>query len=130
MFLKLLSRNEKENFLELAHYIAESDDYYAETEKRWIEKIKRNLGMTDYEPTGKPFDQIMDELKDSSVISKASILLDILALTMADHSYRTTERNIIKKIRNRWDISDEQYRSIIFWMENKDQMLKAEGLEE
>ncbi len=130
MFLNLLSRDEKENFLELAHYVAESDDYYADTEKKWIDKIQRNIGMTDYEPVGKPFDDIMEDLKSASVISKASILLDILNLTMADHSYRTTERNIIKKIRQRWDIPDDQYKSIIFWMENKDQLLKAEGIEE
>lgn len=126
MFLSFLNQNERENFLELANFVAKSDDQYAESEKRWIKNFRNEMNLNDYQLQEKAFDEIMLEFDASSFVSKTSILLDIINLALADYNYEKEEQKIILNIRKRWNITDEQFHSIVFWLKDKAYILKAE----
>ena len=126
MFLSFLNQNERENFLELANFVAKSDDQYAESEKRWIKNFRNEMNLNDYQLQEKSFDEIMLEFDASSFVSKTSILLDIINLALADYNYEKEEQKIILNIRKRWNITDEQFHSIVFWLKDKAYILKAE----
>lgn len=110
--------------IELAHYIAQTDNDFADSEKQWIEKIAGEIGMKDFQPQGKAFNDIMGELQFSSVISKAAILLNMLNLVMIDYDYKLPEQKVIADIRKQWNITDEQFESISFWLRDKGYILK------
>jgi len=126
MFLSFLNQKERENYLELANYVAKSDSNVDDSEVNWIEKVKKEIDLENYEIQEKPFDDIMNELDSASFISKTSILLDIMNLVMADFDYKHEEQKVIKKIREKWNIDDEQYNSILFWLKDKAYILKVE----
>jgi uncharacterized tellurite resistance protein B-like protein len=129
MYEYLLSRQEKENLLELALLVAEADTKPKKVEKDIIKTYQKKLDLDDYKIVGKSFSQIVDELEKSSFISKTSILFEILRIVIADNEYHPKERDIVSRLRERWEISDEQFTDICFWLKKKDLILDKENEE-
>jgi len=119
MFLGVLNQKEKENFLELAFHIAHCDSDFSSYEKIWISRLRRELYLENYEIQSKSLDEILEELSASSFIIKTSILLEILELMLTDKTYHVKEKEAVKKLCESWDISDEQFENIIFWLKDK-----------
>ena len=119
MFLELLNRKEKENFLELAYYVAQCDSNFVQEEQDWIRVYREEMKLNDYKLKGKNLDEVIDELNGSSFLSKTSIFLEILDLILADLDYNGDEQRVVAKIREKWNINDEQFDSIVFWLKDK-----------
>ena len=124
MFFSFLTEQEKENLIELAYIVAHSDNNLAEQEIAIIENLKKEANLNVYELQFKSFDKILEELDTCSIVSKASILLELLNIVVADADYNINEQKMIEKIREKWAISDEQFESIVFWLKDKGMILK------
>ncbi len=127
MFFDFLSPQEREYFLELAYLVANCDKNFHAEEKRLIEFYKNETKLNDYEIKGIPLDDLLEKLSDLSFISKTSILLEILALVLADLQYDGEEQKIVHRIRDKWGISDSQFKDIIHWLKNRNIILKSEN---
>lgn len=128
MFFDFLSPEEREYFLELAYIVANCDKNFHAEERRLIEFYKRETKLTDYEIKGIPLEELLDKLNDISFISKTSILLEVMSLVLADLQYDGEEQKIVRIIRDRWDISDSQFKDIIHWLKNRNIILKSENI--
>ncbi len=128
MFLDFLTVKERENFLELTYLVANCDKNFHSEEKKLIEFYKKESSMPDYTISNRKLDDILDDLNDSSFVSKTSILLEILSLVLADLEYDGEEQKIIKRIREKWQISDNQFIEITHWLKDRNIILKAENL--
>lgn len=128
MFLSLLSQNEKENFMELAFYVAHCDKNFHKEEKKLLNLYRAEMNLFDYEIQNKTLDAIIEDFEDSTFISKTSMLLEIVALTLADLEYDGEEQKILKNLREKWNINDNQFVEIVSWLKDKDVILKTEGL--
>lgn len=128
MFFDFLSPQEREYFLELAYLVANCDKNFHAEEKRLIEFYKKETKLDYYEIKGIPLDELLDKLNDVSFISKTSILLEIMSLVLADLQYDGEEEKIVTRIREKWDITDSQFKDIIHWLKNRNIILKSEHL--
>jgi hypothetical protein len=128
MFFDFLSTEEREYFMELAYIVANCDKNFHAEEKRLIEFYKRETKLENYQIKGIPLDKILGELNTVSFISKTSILLEIMALVLADLEYDGEEQKIVKQIRDAWGISDSQFKDIIHWLKNRNIILKSDNL--
>jgi uncharacterized tellurite resistance protein B-like protein len=126
--LSLLSPEEKEDFLELALFVAQSDESLKPEEQHMIRDFREKLDLKDYKIANKSFEQILSSLEESSFVSKTSMLLELLSVCISDDKYSRAEQEIIDKLRRRWGVTDEQFVSIVHWLKDKHRILKAEGL--
>ena len=125
MFLGILNQKEKENFLELAYNIAQCDSDFSIREKNWISRCCKEMNLENYEIQNKNIDLIIEELSGSSFISKTSILLEILELMLSDSTYHKSEKDVIGKLCKNWEISDEQFQNIVFWLKDKNMIFNS-----
>ncbi|MFH1051093.1 MAG: hypothetical protein V1779_09240 [bacterium] len=125
MFLGVLNQKEKENFIELAYYIARCDSDFSSFEKNWISRCSNEMNLENYEVQNKSLDSIIEEFSDSSFVSKTSILLEILELMLADTTYHIKEKEVVKKLCESWNITDEQFENIIFWLKDKNNIVNS-----
>lgn len=128
MFFDFLSTAEREYFMELAYLVANCDKNFHAEERRLIEFYKRETKLEDYQIKEIPLEKLLAELNNISFISKTSILLEIMALVLADLEYDGAEQKIVKQIRDAWGISDSQFKDIIHWLKNRNIILKSENL--
>lgn len=127
--LNFLNEEEKKNFLELAYNVATCDNDYDPHEKHWIDDYRSKLDLTDYEIQEKPLDEILDSFDDKSFIAKTSILLEIMSLALANYNYDGSQQKILQKLRDKWDVDDEQFKEIAYWLKDKELILKKENLD-
>jgi hypothetical protein len=127
--LSLLSPEEKEDFLELAMYIAKCDANLKPEERDMMKYFRKELDLEDYKISNKSLEQILDSLDTSSFVSKTSMLLELLSVTLSDDKYSHAEQEIIDMLRRRWGVNDKQFVGIVNWLKDKNKILKAEGLE-
>jgi hypothetical protein len=125
MYEYVLSQLEKENLLELAMHVAKVNREPIKQEVEIIKTYKEKLGLEDYNIGGKGFSQIMDELEPSSFVSKTSILLEILRIVLADKTYHPEEKDIVSRLKKRWNISEEQFNDICIWLKNNEVILDS-----
>lgn len=100
MYLGLLSKNEKELFLGLAHYVSISDDIIGAEEKEMLKAycIEMNLPL-DYEKPSKPINRIIEEISSvCSDKSKKIIVFELIGLAYSDKNYDETEKQLIINI--------------------------------
>jgi len=118
MFLKLLNKEEQENFLELAYLIAQSGFDFEEPEEELLREFRYEmyLGENEYKIKGKKFEDIINVFEKSSSMLKISIFIELLALVLCDEEYDKKEQELIAKIKERFGITDEKYREILDWV--------------
>ncbi|ROL61574.1 hypothetical protein D9V86_05080 [Bacteroidetes/Chlorobi group bacterium ChocPot_Mid] len=125
MFLSVLNQKEKENFIELAHYISACDADFSSIEKNWINRCSKEMNIENYKVQNKNLDEILKEFSSSSFVSKTSILLEILELMLSDTTYHIKEKEVVKRLCEDWKITDEQFENIIFWLKDKNHILNT-----
>ena len=126
MFLEFLNRHEKENFLDLAYYVAHCDSDFASAEKKWIRTYRNEMNLNNHEVKNRDLDTIIEDFSDSSFLSKTSILLEIMDLILSDYNYDGNEQKVVQKLRESWKINNEQFESIVFWLKDKHLIFQKE----
>ena len=105
MFLNRLKKKEKVAFLELAHYIARSDNDFSEDQKIIIEKYCMEMQIDDIKYNEDKFDIYKTLSKIKSESSKKVILLELMALIYSDNFLHEEERIVLEKILEEFDLS-------------------------
>ncbi len=113
MFLRELSKKEKEAFISLSVYVSKSNGFFAEEEKKKMEEYCREMEIPLFEMDNViSLEEIVDVFKNSNLHIKKVVLLESLGLVYADGLYDEKEKNFIKeyaeKIGLTYDIVEEQ----------------------
>lgn len=98
MFLNRLIDEEKLAFLELAHYIARSDNTFSLTEKDIINNYCIEMQIENIDFDEKSFDIYNTLGKVTNKKSQKIVLLEILALIYSDNFLHEEERKVLEKI--------------------------------
>lgn len=106
MFLGTIKESYRESVLDLALYIAESDNDFSESEKSVIDAYRQEMGLS-YQPQKKELKAILDSLSPADSNDKRKILFEIAALVIADGSYSDEEEKLVKEISAAFNISDD-----------------------
>jgi uncharacterized tellurite resistance protein B-like protein len=105
MFLNKLQTKEKEAFLELANYVANSDNELSKEEEKIIEKYSIEMQIEPVKFDKDSFDIYTTLSKFQSDRSKKIVLLEILALIYADDFIHEEERIVLEKMMQEFDIN-------------------------
>lgn len=109
MFLPLLSEKQKYLFLEFAFAMASADNVIAIEEHQTIDayRAEMELGTTEI-PSQRPIDDILLDIKEISDPKERKIFIfEILGLVLSDGEYDTSEKEIIKKALQYFDLGME-----------------------
>lgn len=98
MFLNRLSQEEKVAFLELAHFIARSDNDFSEDQESIIGKYCMEMQIEDinYDENNFNLSNTLSRIKNKE--SQKIILLEIMALIYSDNILHEEEKKIIEVI--------------------------------
>jgi len=98
MFLNKLSDNEKNAFLELAHYIARSDDDFSEKQKSIIQTYCLEMQISDISFNDSTFklEAILENFSTEN--SQKIILLELMALVYSDNILHDKERDVLNQM--------------------------------
>ncbi|MGV6832645.1 MAG: tellurite resistance TerB family protein [bacterium] len=98
MFLNKLSDNEKNAFLELAHYIARSDNNFSDKQKAIIQTYCLEMQINDIDFNESTFDikSVLKHFKTEN--SQKIILLELMALVYSDNILHDKERDVLNQI--------------------------------
>lgn len=109
MFLKELRSNNKELFLQLSIHAALSNNIIEDTQKDVLNLYCEEIGINNYELEVKmDLDEILEKINnDTTYREKKIIILEIMALIMADSVYDLDEKKFMEDIIKKLDISDE-----------------------
>ncbi len=98
MFLNRLNQEEKIAFLELAHYIARSDNDFSKLQKDIIAKYCMEMQIEDIEYDANAFDIYTTLDKIQNPRSRKIVLLEIMALIYSDDFLHEEERKVLEKV--------------------------------
>lgn len=126
MFLNLLNRVEKENFLELANLIASCDGEFSTAEKTLINQYRKEVMIDEetYALKSKSLEEITETYKDSSCSVKNSVFVEIFALALIDGKFDEKEKSILMEIKDALCITDSKFVEAQNWIEDMQNLYK------
>lgn len=100
MFLGILSKENKERFINLCGIAVAADGKVAEAEKNLVFAYCREMDIEEHMPEETcSLDELLNEIKsDSSERERRIIAFEILGLFSADDEYASEEEELMKKI--------------------------------
>ncbi len=109
MLLMKLESKEKFSFLQLAHYLARVDNHYGKKEEEIILEYCTEMGIENldsFDFDNFSLDNILKDFKSQK--SKRIVLLELMILIHIDHIFNISEKKLIEKISESFqiDISD------------------------
>jgi tellurite resistance protein len=106
MFLSTVKELYRESILDLALYIAESDNEFSESEKSIIDAYRQEMGLS-YQPQKRELKTILNSLVLADSGDKRKILFEMAALVIADGAYSDEEEKIVKEMASAFGIGDD-----------------------
>ena len=119
MFLNLINKEEKENFLELVYKIASCDDEFSEEEEEILNNYKLELGI-DTVPDTKPAEELIAYFSDRETQLKKVVFFELYGMIMADGMVVDDENAMLEKIKEAFALGNQAY---------ADMMAAADGLQ-
>ena len=108
MFLNQLSEREKKAFLELTVHVSNSNGVFEDKEKAMIQEYCKEMEIKEFNMDNiVPLEEIIGEIKKSSLHIKKIILLEILGLVYADGTYDADEKSFVLNFVKEIGLSDE-----------------------
>jgi tellurite resistance protein len=105
MFLNRLEKEEKIGFLELAHYVARSDNDFSISQKDIINNYCIEMQIDDIYFDIEKFDIYNTLGKIKNRKSQKIVLLEIMALIYSDNFLHEEERKVLEKILQEFDLN-------------------------
>ncbi len=118
MYLNRLKQKEKENFLELAYYIANIDDDFAQEEENLIFTYRKEMELEDYEAKGIDFKQILNYFSNKNKEVKNIVFIESFALILADFSYDEEEEKFVNKMKETFAFSNKKKDELCQWVKD------------
>lgn len=109
MYLSMLSRNQKELFLELAYQLAFADKDYSENEKNMMKAYCQEMQLPEkVEEFSKGLNEIIDDLNaECSETEKKIVLFEIVGFALVDGNYDENEKCLIRSVQKKFEIEPE-----------------------
>lgn len=96
MFLNQLNNEQKEAFISLGVHASNANNDFAKKEKEMLQEYCKEMGIVFFDSSNTmTMDKIVEIFKDSDVIVKRIVLLEILGLLLSDGSYDKLENTFI-----------------------------------
>lgn len=124
MFLNILGKNEKNNFLELAIIAIQADGVINSSESAILETYRMEMGIHEYKIENKDYDQLVTSFQVSSKKVKKAIMIELAGVMCGDDDFNETERNWIEKLGINLGFRDTETRKMIRWAEDFNDLLK------
>ena len=105
MFLNRLEKEEKIAFLELAHYVARSDNDFSLSQKDIINNYCIEMQIENIEFNVNKFDIYNTLGKITNKKSQKIVLLEIMALIYSDNFLHEEERKVLQKILEEFNLN-------------------------
>ena len=118
MFLKVLNKEQKENFLELAYLLARCGYHFEEPEETMLQEFRyeMHLDENNYTIAGKELDEILKIFENCQMKIKLSVFIELIALVLCDSEYDKKEKEVISIIKERFGISEQKCTEVIDWV--------------
>lgn len=124
MFLNLLNKKEKENFIELAyHAMLSCGGTINESELNMFKAFKLETELTNYELKNIPADELIKSFNSSTKKIKKAIIIELLAVLLADKEFNKNEENFINNTAKAWNIRETEVRRMTRWVEDFNDLL-------
>lgn len=92
MFLNQLSKEEKEKFISLSVYAAKANGEVAMEEMAMLEEYCKEMGIVFFNADSiSTMDEIIEVYKNSDIVTKRIVILEMLGLLYADGNYDEKE---------------------------------------
>lgn len=113
MFLHHIPKNLIKNFLNLAYTLIASDGIITEEEKNDFDLYGVELNLLAMpECQIVDYDQALDVFLDMPKAVQREIYFELVALAYADSDFEAREEGLLRKVQNKFDISDKDAQSI------------------
>lgn len=110
MFLSRLNNKEKEMFLDLAVYTAQSNGIVEDAEKEMIMQYCREMSVSFYDITNlHSMKELVDFFSEVSKEKKRIVMLELIGLCAADGETDSIETAFTKKFANEIGLTEEIY---------------------
>lgn len=108
MYLNLLSKAEKELFLQACLHISSVDGSFSDDEKNVITQLCQEMQIPASFVQTKDLDIVLGELRmTSSMRSKKVILFELAGVVMADGVYDDLEKNLMYQMAEKMELSSD-----------------------
>jgi uncharacterized tellurite resistance protein B-like protein len=109
MFLNRLEKEEKIAFLELAHYIARSDNDFSKLEENIINEycIEMQIYNVNFDENLFDIDKTLSKISDKK--SQKIVLLEVITLIYSDNYLHIGEQKVLDTIVEKFDIDKTLY---------------------
>ena len=124
MFLNILDKNERKNFLELATIAIKTDGDMNASESAVFETYRMEMGIQEYILQDKNYDQLLTSFNVSSKKVKRAIMIELAGVLDADEEVNEIEQKWIKKIGADLGFSETEIRKMVRWAEDFNDLLK------
>ena len=124
MFLNLLNKREKEDFIELAyHAMLSCGGQVNDTEMEMFNAFKVETELTSYELKNLAIAELIGKFNGSTKKVKRVILVELLAVLLVDEKFNKNEENFIRKIAKAWNIRETEVKRMTRWVEDFNDLL-------
>ena len=120
MYLSKLNEKEQEYFLELAYYVSNYNDKFADEQKMLINQYRDEMLLFEenYQIRELDLEKILDVFKESSDENKNAIFLEIMAVILSDNVYDKKEKEVISIIEKELNIPTEKHDLAVNWVKD------------
>jgi hypothetical protein len=120
MFLDLLETKEQEKFLELAYFVANYNDDFAEEQQQLINEYRKEMLLTEdeYQIKGKEEKNIIKDFSKYEEDKKKMIYIETISLLLSDNKFDEKEKEIAEYIKNEFDLSQTFYDKAFNWVKD------------
>lgn len=110
MFLNILSREEKLNFIDLVVKVVKVDGEITAHEKELIRLMKFELAedLAKYHKGNMTLEKLVDYFSQKSSMTKNIVYTNLFAITLQDEFYSVEDHFILEDIRLKFEISDRK----------------------
>ena len=124
MFLNSLSHQDKEYFLELAHYIMGIDGIFHEEEQNIFNSYKYECQMVDYEvPKQNNVQQIIEYFKQSSDQIKRILIIELFGIALVDGKFCESEQKFFHELAEHFGIDENDLNTFHKWVTTMNQVV-------
>lgn len=118
MFLSILTAEQKQYFLELAHLAMNIDGHACENEKAALQNFKLECELIDYQLQNKSLEEVLEFFQDERPAAQKSVLIELFGLLFADGDICDAEEKLIMQIAEAWNLSLAQLRRLRRWVQD------------
>jgi len=110
MFLSLLSKDEKFNFIDLLIKVVSVDGEANETELQIVNRLKYEMGedALRYKKSSQSLEKIIEYFSKKPKATKNLVFMNIVSASLYDEFYSVEEHLLIEQIQNSFEITNKK----------------------